>query len=378
MATLQQLTASAIERGTPGAVAAIVRGAEVDVAVAGSRAVGGEAMTRDTVVRIASLTKPIVGALAMRLVQLGVLAPGDEVGRWLPELDDVEVLRTPTSPLDDTVPRERSITVQHVLTCTAGVGFVGDLGAPIVAAHGERLGQGPDVRAKPAADEWMRRLATLPLAHQPGEGWTYDAGMDLLGILLARTAGATLGELVSEHVLAPLGMRDTGFLLRADQVARTATSYRVSEGTPTVTETPERLHADPPALESGAGGLVSTLDDLLAFWRMLRDDGRAADGAQVLAPASVRTMRAPHAAAEPGNPFLQDQAWGIGAGVDVVLREPWTAPGRYGWVGGTGTAAALLPCGTIGIWLTQRELGGPDDVEELGALLTETAARDRA
>ncbi|MFC7431421.1 MULTISPECIES: serine hydrolase domain-containing protein [unclassified Agrococcus] len=377
MATVQHIADSALERGTPGVVAAIVRGDEHDVAVAGSRAVDGEPMTRDTVFRLASLTKPIVGAAAMRLVEMGAIAPTDPVGRWLPELDGVRVLRTQGSTLDDSVPLARAITVEHVLTCTAGVGFVGDLGAPIVAAQGTVLGQGPDPRAKPAADEWMRRLATLPLAHQPGEGWTYDAGMDLLGILLARAARADLADLVAALVLEPLGMRDTGFRLRADQVPRTATSYRLLDGAAVVVETPERLHAAPPAFDSAAGGLVSTLDDQLAFWRMLRDRGRAADGSQVLAETSVATMRSPHAAAEPGNVFLADQAWGVGGGVDVAVREPWTAPGRYGWVGGTGTAASVLPCGTIGVWLTQRELSGPDDADGIAALLTEAARRDR-
>lgn len=375
MPTLQQLADDAVAKGVPGVVALVAHDADVDVTTAGARAVDGDAMTVDTVVRTASVTKPIVGALALAIVERGILHPADQVRRWLPELADVRVLRHPSGDLDATVPLAQPITVQHLLTSQSGIGLVGDFAAPLMAAHAERLGQGADPRARPEPDELLRRVGTLPLAHQPGEGWTYNTGMDVLGVLLARATGTPLRELLQEVLLAPLGMRDTGFSLRADQVDRTATGYRRAGAGVVPVDEPQALLDDPPAFDSGAGGLLSTAPDLLRFWRMVHAGGEL-DGVRVLSQASVRTMRSPLATAEPGNPFLDDQAWGVGGAVDVEERAPFHAIGRFGWIGSWGTATYLLPRGTIGIWLSQLEFASPDDMAIVGDVLAEVARRD--
>lgn len=377
MATLQQLADDALAKGVPGVVALVAQGDAVDVATAGVRDPGGAPMTLDTVVRTASVTKPILGALALAIVERGLVHPADEASRWLPELADMRVLRHPSAELDETVPLAQPITVQHLLTSQSGIGLVGDFSAPLMAAHAERLGQGGDARSRPEPDELLRRVGSLPLGHQPGEGWTYNTGMDVLGVLLARAARTPLPALLDEVLLEPLGMHDTGFALRADQVERTAAAYRRSDDGIVPVDAAQAQLDDPPVLPSGAGGLLSTAPDLLRFWRMLAAGGEL-DGVRVLSSASVRTMRSPLATAEPGNPFLDDQAWGVGGAVDVQESEPFHALGRFGWIGSWGTAAYLYPHGTIGIWLTQLELAGPEDFGLLGDVLAEVARRDAA
>ncbi|GAA2171058.1 serine hydrolase [Agrococcus versicolor] len=379
MPSLQHLADAAVARGVPGVLALVAHGDRVETAAAGVRSLGGSPMTADTIVRTASVTKPIVGALAMAVLERGDLALDDVASRWLPELADLRVLRHPSAALDDVVPLQTPIAVRHLLTSTSGIGLVGDFAAPLMAAHAERLGQGADARARPAADELLRRVGMLPLAHQPGAGWTYNTGMDVLGILLERVTGTPLDDLLRAMVLEPLGMVDTGFALRASQASRTATAHRrgTDGAAPDEVDTPAMLLDDPPVLASAAGGLLSTAADLLRFWRMLAGGG-ALDGVRVLSEASVRTMRSPLVTAEPGNPFLDDQAWGVGGAVDVAPAEPFHAVGRYGWIGSWGTATYLLPGGTIGIWLSQLEFASPEDMGLVGDFLVEVARRDRA
>lgn len=377
MPTLQQLADDAVAKGVPGVVALVAQGDDVDVATAGVRDPVGAPMTLDTVVRTASVTKPILGALALAIVERGLVHPADEASRWLPELADMRVLQHPSAELDETVPLAQPITVQHLLTSQSGIGLVGDFSAPLMAAHAERLGQGGDARTRPEADELLRRVGTLPLGHQPGEGWTYSTGMDVLGVLLARATRTPLPALLDEVLLEPLGMHDTAFALRGDQVERTAAAYRRSDDGVVPVDAAQAQLDDPPVFPSGAGGLLSTAPDLLRFWRMLAAGGEL-DGVRVLSTASVRTMRSPLATAEPGNPFLDDQAWGVGGAVDVQESEPFHALGRFGWIGSWGTAAYLYPHGTIGIWLTQLELAGPEDFGILGDVLAEVARRDAA
>jgi len=178
----------------PGLVALVAKGDDLEVAVLGRQGPDRAPMRRDSIFRGASITKPLTAALAMLLVEDGLLDLDAPVGLLLPELAEPRVLRTPSSALDDTVPCARPITARHILTSTSGHGFatVESLVVPLLV---ERLGQASmDVAAVPAPDEWMRRLADIPLIHQPGEGWTYNASYDVLGVLLARAGG-------QDHVL---------------------------------------------------------------------------------------------------------------------------------------------------------------------------------
>ncbi len=233
----------------PGLVALVSRGDDVELAVLGSQGPDGAPMRRDSVFRGASITKPLTAALAMLLVEDGLLDLDAPVGLLMPELAEPRVLRTPTSALDDTVACSRPITARHLLMSTAGHGFA-TVESPVVPLLVERLGQSSmDVGAVPAPDEWMRRLADIPLIHQPG--------------------------------------------------------------------------------------------------------------------AQQREM---------GGFFLDGQGWGFGGGVDTSVRQPWNVVGRYGWVGGTGTAAYVDPQhATVSVVLTQIELGGPDSVGVLEAFWTAAA-----
>jgi CubicO group peptidase (beta-lactamase class C family) len=377
VSALQELVDRASTDGrVPGAVALIATADGTrQVATGGVRQVGGEPMTRDTLFRIASATKPIVAASTMVLIERGHLALDDEVARWLPELAAPQVLRSPTGPLDDVEPAERPITVRDLLTFQSGHGFIPDFDAPAMRPLFEQLHQGPSApEAVPAPDEWMARLSRIPLVHQPGRGWTYNTGSDILGVLLARAESAPLPDVLTDTVLGPLDMHDTGFHVAAADLGRFASSYRRTDGGAfECIDEPDGQWSTPPAFPAGAGGLVSTVDDWCTFGRMLLAGGEHA-GRTVLSPKSVEQMMSPQAHAEPGNIFLDGQAWGFGGGVDVNSDQPWNVPGRYGWIGGTGTAGYVIPStGVVAVWLAQVQLQGPDDFSVLGEFLTHAA-----
>jgi CubicO group peptidase (beta-lactamase class C family) len=359
----------------PGAVALVSRRGETEVAVAGVRTIGGEPMTRDTVFRIASLTKPITAAATMALVERGRFALDDPVARWLPELERPNVLRSVTGPVDDPSNLEsakRRITVRDLLTFQAGHGTPDTLDAPIQDVLVEQLAEGPPrPQRRPTPDEWMSRVAQVPMVHQPGEGWTYNLGYEILGVLLARAGGGSLSEVLADTILGPTGMADTGFSTeRTDQMA----SYYIrGESDLELVDPPEGQWSRPPPFESGGGGLLSTVDDWHAFGRMLLAGGLHA-GHRVISEESVEEMMTQHYDGGPEHPFLDGQAWGFGGSVDIRPTEPWNVLGRYGWVGATGTAGYVIPStGTVVLWMSQVELRTPADFTAMSQVLTYAA-----
>ncbi|MFD9457784.1 serine hydrolase domain-containing protein [Streptomyces sp. NPDC059985] len=351
----------------PGAVALVAREGRTEcVAVGDAEAGGGTPMARDSLFRIASLTKPVTAAAVLVLVEEGRLELDAPVRRWLPELASPVVVRTPRSPVDDVVPAVRPITVEDLLSFRAGYGFPSDFSLPAVGPLFGELKQGPpQPRHVPPPDEWMAALARIPLLYQPGEAWLYHTCSDVLGVLIARVSGRSLPEFLAERIFVPLGMEDTGFAVPGDRLHRFTGYYRgrPDGGPPEQVDAPHGQWSRPVAFPSGGGGLVSTADDWCAFGRMLLAGGRAADGRPLLTPGSVRQMmtdRLTPAQRAGGELFLEGQGWGFGGSVDVEPRDPWNVPGRYGWVGGTGTAAHVVPStGTVTVLLTQLELGGP-------------------
>ncbi len=338
----------------PGLVALVARGDEVHVEALGRLGIGRPPVRRDSLFRIASTTKPITAALTMALVEEGLIGLDEPVDRLLPELADREVLIRPDGPLDETVPATRAITTRDLLTFTFGFGMAAEMFGssapwPVVAASHElnlsTIGP-PDPGNQPDPDTWITRLGSLPLIAQPGDRWLYNTGASVLGVLAARAAGASLGEVLRTRLFEPLGMRDTAFW--ASDPDRLATAYLPAQSGLKVWDEPGGRWSRPPAFGDGAGGLVSTADDLLAFARML-----ATGGAPVLSPESVREMTsdqltdAQKAGGGLGPGFFANKSWGF---CQAVYED-----GAYGWNGGFGTSWLVDPArGVIVIVLTQR------------------------
>ncbi|OLO32315.1 serine hydrolase [Streptomyces sp. MNU77] len=366
---LHELLDAHIAKGSmPGAVALVSRDGRTEVASAGTAGLAGSApMRRDSLFRIASITKPIVAAAAMTLVEDGLIAPADPVAAWLPELAAPLVVRTPRSPVDDVVSAVRPITLLDLLTFRAGYGFPSDFSLPAVAPLFAELKQGPpQPQSVPAPDAWMAALSRIPLLHQPGDGWLYNTCSDILGVLVARVADRPLPAYLAERLFEPLGMTDTGFAVAPTALDRFTGYYRAgadSGDEPVLVDAPDGQWSSPPAFPSGAGGLVSTVDDWAAFGRMLLAGGLSDDGRRVLAAESVRQMITDHLTPEQraeSGLFTEGQGWGFGGAVDVEIAAPWNVLGRYGWVGGTGTTAHIVPStGAVAVLLTQMEMSGP-------------------
>ena len=263
----------------PGLVALVHQRGREHVETIGTMAFDSNVpMRRDTIFRLASTTKPITAVGAMILVEECKVRLDDPVDEWLPELKDRRVLRTIESPLDDTVPAKRPITLRDLLTFRSGYGEVAFLSptCPFQKALAEARLPLSEWPFAGTADEFMKRLGSLPLAHQPGERWLYHMSGEILGVLIARVSGKSLGAFLRERIFEPLGMTDTGFQVPEAKLDRLPTCY----GTDMVTgklvvldEARGGYAARPPVFESGAGGLVSTVDDLLAFGRMMLVNG---------------------------------------------------------------------------------------------------------
>ena len=338
----------------PGYVAGWRRDGQTRICAGGTLAVEpSDPMDEDTVFRIASLSKPVGGVLALTLVEEGELALDDEVARWLPELSQPRVLRRIDGPLDDTAPARRPILVRDLLAMTAGFGLVGvsPLQKAIAAAD---LAPGP-FPPPCSHDEFMARLGALPLALQPGEGWLYHTSADALSVLLSRAAGRSLADLLRERIAEPLGMADTGFF--APDPGRRATAYRPRAGGLEVLDPPDGAYARPPAFEALGSGLVSTIPDYLAFLAMLADGG-----GPVLSPESVQLLagdRLTDGQRASAQSFLgPDRSWGFM--VELYLaRAPESSlgAGSFGWMGGSGTTAYIDPgAGLTGALFTQRAM----------------------
>jgi CubicO group peptidase (beta-lactamase class C family) len=358
-----------------GIVALVARGDDAEVTVLGDQAIGGSPMREDSMFRVASAGKPVTAAAALALVADGRLTLDQPVDDLVPELAQRRVLREPSAALDDTVPAIRPVTVRDLLRSTSGLGFSSDFTAPISAALFERLNQGPPRPQDFASpDEWIARVGELPLIHQPGEGFTYNTAYDILTVLIARASGRSFDDYLAERILEPLGMLDTGFSFQPGEAARTTTAYRrADEGGLVVVDEPDGQFARPPVFASGAGGYVSTAADLLRFLRML-----LAGGGDVLPGrwvAEMMTDQLSPAIRATDSVFLDGQSWGYGGGVDIEQRELWHVIGRYGWVGGTGTCAHVVPSdGSISILLTQTEVGGAGGALVLEAFWAAAAA----
>ena len=357
----------------PGLVALVSHHDDVHVEALGTLSFGRpEPMQRDTIFRIASITKPVTAVAAMILVEDCKLRLDEPIDPWLPELANRRVLKSISSPLDDTVPALRAITPRDLLTSCMGFGSVMAMPGtyPIQKPiRDDRIGgDGPMLPLpEPSMEEWLRRLGSLPLMAQPGERWMYNVSLDVLGALVARVSGQSLGTFMRERIFDPLGMKDTAFHVPPDKIGRLPGFYffnRETNALDLFDDLENSAWRSEPAFESGAGGLVATIDDYFAFSRMLLNKGRHGRE-QILSRAMVDLMMSdqltPEQRAGAELFFGTHSSWGFGAAVDLRRKDIFHTPGRFGWTGGFGTTAYTDPVeGMIGILFTQRMMDSPE------------------
>ena len=269
-----------------GAVTMVWQGGKVlQVNELGHRDVhAGLPMQRDTIFRIASMTKPVTVAAAMSMVEeRHVRADRSGCARGCPSSPTCACMADPAGPLDATVPLRRPITFDDLMTHRSGLAYAFSVGPPLSRAYGKLM-------FRQDQDRWLAELAKLPLAHQPGDRLTYSHATDVLGIALSRIEGKPLAEVLATRVLDPLGMSDTGFSVSVEGRRRAATMYQVDEKGTLRDDVMGPAPVTTPTFCTGGAGLWSTADDYLAFARMLLAGGTV-DGVRVLSEESVRLMR---------------------------------------------------------------------------------------
>lgn len=351
--SLPRILEDHVARGTaPGIIGVLgAPGGSIEIVTAGD-------LPADAIVRIQSMTKPILAVAALRLVQDGRLGLDDPVERWLPELAGRQVLRAPDAALDDFEPATTPITLRHLLTNTSGYGVqvVESPLAQAMIANRTAAGQAPVAMG---AQEWLDALAALPLAFEPGTGWRYHHSFGILGILLSRVVDGSLEEHLRGDLFAPLGMVDTGYTVSPDQAHRLPVAYRHEAGSLVVVEpAAEGFSVAPAPFDLSHSELVSTAADYAAFAGMLAAGGRH-DGDVLVDPELLALMRSDQvpSSAKTDDSFFPGFWEGAGWGFGVAVQTAGENAGRYGWSGGQGTDFWIDPDGSFGIVLTQVEIG---------------------
>jgi|SRR5579859_2904972 len=334
-----------------GAAAVVWRDGSIQTACAGWRDMESHLpVERDTIFRIASMTKPITSVAALMLVDEGRIALNDPISEYAPEFSQMRVLRSPDGPLEETEKSARAITFQDLLTHRSGLTYGEFHRGPIARAYRDALGR--DIDSDIAPDDWIARLANLPLIGQPGSAMYYGSSTDLLGFLIARIEGASLGALLERRIFGPLGMKDTGFFVPQEKRNRRAAAHgfdeqgkltkRITWGDAVVPERPQNM-----AYESGGAGLWSTIDDYLKFARLFLGDG-AVDGVRLLRPETLAMLMTNQltAAQRANSGYLGQKPFaagrGFGLGVSVVLETdktdflPRGGVGTVSWPGAYG------------------------------------------
>lgn len=367
IARMQAVMQHHVDAGwAPGLVTGVFQRGRGHVQAIGSMAFERSApMTRNTIFRLASMTKPITAVGAMMLIEDCRIRLDEPVTEWLPELNHRRVLRNPTGPLDDTVPANRPITVRDLFTFRSGYGEVAFVspGSPLQRTMANAHLPLAEWIFPGTSDEFMARLGALPLACQPGERWLYHMSAEILGVLISRVSGTPLGQFLRERIFEPLGMNDTGFHVPEDKLDRLPPCYAtdVVTGRRMVLDPArEGQVARPPVFESGAGGLVSTIDDMAAFGLMMLNRGELR-GQRILSRSAIALMTMDHLtpdqkAASPFFPGFWDvRGWGLGLGVTTGRRDLADSPGSFGWDGAFGTSWSVDPANQlVGILMVQR------------------------
>jgi CubicO group peptidase (beta-lactamase class C family) len=359
-----------------GAVTLVWRnGEELKFDAVGKRNLAtGAPMTRDTLFRIASMTKPITSVAALMLMEEGRLKLEDPIAKWAPEFADMRVLKDATGSVEDTYPAPRPITVEDLMTHRSGLAYGFTSIGPIAYAYQKALGE--VLTSEMSPDAWMKALASLPLSYPPGERFHYSHATDVLGLLVGRIAGVSFRDFLFDRLFKPLGMVDTDFWIPPQKRERAAKVYRLKDDLSALEEAPFPDRDSPPSFCGGGGGLVSTLDDYLRFARMLLAEGEL-DGVRYLKPETVRLMRTNRLTdAQRQIPFMGIPFWagqGFGLGLSVITdpeKQAWMgagSKGAFGWPGAFGTWWQASPeDGLILIYLIQNSMPlGPEAAAQL-------------
>ncbi len=330
-----------------GAITILARhGHVVDYRTYGVRDLAtGAPMTRDTIFRDYSMTKPVTGVAMMILYEEGKWLPWDPIAKFVPEFKNLKVFDGFNADgkmvlVDPAHPP----TMAELMSHSAGFSY-GSGHGPVDALYQE-------VKPMQSANlqEFVDRMAKLPLNYQPGKEWMYSASMDIEGYIVEKLSGQTLPDFMREHIFDPLGMKDAGFFVPAEKRARFATNYRADADehlTPTQAGGGSPMdYAMQPTMPSGGGGLVSTAEDYYRFAQMLANGGEL-DGKRVLAPATVRLMTSNHLPME----LLTGQfgigqhvmrpGFGYGFNCAVIFDPPAAGlpdgKGTFFWDGAAGT-----------------------------------------
>ena len=350
LARLDAALESYVESGTlPGAVALVAsRGETVYLKAFGYRdREAGDPLEVDDIFRIASQSKAIVSVAIMILQEEGRLLISDPVGRYLPEYQETTVASAKPDGTYDVVPARRPISVRHLLTHTAGIGY-GQGPAAEEWAEAEITGWYFADREEPVR-ETVRRMASLPLDAQPGERWVYGYSTDILGAVVEVASGVPLDEFLRTRIFQPLGMADTHFYLPPEKDDRLTVVYSAGDGGLTRAPDPggmvgQGAYLDGPRMSfSGGAGLLSTASDYARFLQMMLNDGKLGD-ARILSPKSVELMTVDHLGGllvrnvnDTGALFGAESGVGFGLGFRVVddlgARGALGSAGEYGWGG---------------------------------------------
>jgi len=359
------------QKQLPGAVTILARhGKIIDYRTYGQRDLATSTpMSKDTIFRAYSMTKPVTGVAMMILYEEGKWLPSDPISKYIPELAHLKVFNgVDSSGKPILVDPDHPPTMRELMTHSAGFSY-GNGHTVVDAMYKEQK-----IQQSANLQEMINKLATIPLNYQPGKGWTYSVSMDIEGYIVEKLSGQTLPDFMRDHIFAPLDMKDTGFFVPAERRSRFATNYRddpqdnlkpvqVADGPPTD-------YATQPTMPSGGGGLVSTAEDYYRFAQMLADGGEL-DGKRVLAPSTVKLMTSNHLSAnlltgEFGiGQHIMRPGFGYGFNCAVVF-DPLEATlpdgkGTFFWDGAAGTWFWVDPTNDIVFIAMIQRMGGHDN-----------------
>ena len=350
-----------------GAVTILARhGKVVEYRTYGKRDLAtGAAITRDTIFRDYSMTKPVTGVAMMILYEEGKWQPSDPVAKYIPEFAHLKVFKG----MDGDgkmilVDPDHAPTMRELMTHTAGFGYGFITNTPV-----DKIYRDEKVLQSANLQEMIDRLAKIPLLYQPGKGWAYSISMDIQGYIVEKLSGQSLPDFMREHIFEPLGMRDAGFYVPEDKRGRFATLYNVNPKGELFAGDPSDF-AKQPTMASGGGGMVSTAEDYFRFASMLANGGEL-DGKRVLAPSTVKLMTSNHT---PDS--LLTGEFGIGMSVIrpgfawgydcAVIFDPTEAnlsdgKGTFFWDGAAGTWFFVDPTNDIVFVSMIQRRGGSDN-----------------